>query len=726
MKKILYLAMLAAISSTAIVACSDRIDNEITGEIIGTVADMTTGEPVPTVNIVLSPGGESTLTGSDGNYMFTNLDAGTYTLSLTKEGYTPIEKTLEVKAGLQTNGYMLIRRIPSIVTVDSDSLVFGAGTDVNSMSFNIVNSGYEDLEWQIEYDCVWIQEVKGTKGVLPYGKTQTIVVFIDRKQLSPGYNKTVLVVKSSNGSSNLRVTAIGQERSDVIVNMLEVIKPGMNSAVFSGLLLNEGIPRYNELGFLYAEESGVTLEKATDVVTVGTTYNAGNNFDKKVNTLSSGNTYYVRAYAKNVNGVYYSSNEISFQTIQDYSEIKTDEVSDVDVLSGQATFNAVVSKVGVPIYSEKGFCYRKGTEVPSLDDEVIKVPGTSDGSFSAKVSGLELQATYSVCSYIIQNGNVFYGEARIFNTVSGAPLLTTSAVTDIGASSATFNAFVTEAGVPEYTERGFCYSDSGQPTITDNRKTVAGTGEGNYSLVVSGLKFDTYYYVRSYVIQNGKPYYGNTVTFRTVFVPTVVTTSAVTDIGASTATFNGSIENVGDPKCSQYGFCYSSASSNPTINDMTETRYGGYRGRISMDIEGLAEGKTYHVRAFAIQNGKPVYGETVSFKTLELPIVETLDATDVQPTEIWEGMAYGYSAKLNGNVIFPGTPAYISRGFAYGTTMNPVVGVDSSVTVGGQGTAGYFSATVSGLTGYKYYYVRAWVRTESGYIYGQSVKFSTF
>lgn len=727
MKKVL-LAVLSAIvvSVIAICACKDELGDEMTGDIVGTVADMTTGEPVPTVNIIIQPGGESTLTGSDGNYMFTNLMAGTYTLSLAKEGYTPMEKTLEVKAGGHTNGYVLISRIPGMVTVDRDSLAFGDGSEVNSMSFNIVNSGYENLEWKIEYDCEWIREIRDEKGVLPYGKTQTIVVFIDRSMLLPGYNETVVVVRSSNGSSDLKITAIGQDRSDVVVNMTKVYDAKINTAVVSGLMVNEGIPRYTELGFVYAGESGPTLESSIDAVTVGTTYGTGSNFEKEISSLSSGNTYYVRAYAKNVNGVYYSSNEISFRTIQEYSEIKTDEVSDVDVLSGQVTFNAVVSNVGIPVYSEKGFCYSKGTEEPCLDDMVIKVPGTSDGSFSTKVSGLELQETYSVRSYIIQNENVFYGESRIFNTVSGAPSLTTSAVTEIGASSATFNAYVSEAGVPEYEERGFCYSDSGQPTMADNKKTVSGSGEGNYSLVVSGLEYDTYYYVKSYVVQNGKPYYGNTVTFSTVFVPTVVMTYAVTDIEANAATFNGNIESVGDPKCSQYGFCYSSDSSNPTINDLTEIKNGGYRGRISMDIEGLSEGTTYYVRAFAIQDGKPVYGETVSFRTVELPVVETLDVTDVQPTDIGGGMHFGYSAKFNGKVIFPGSPAYTSRGFAYGTTMDPVVGVNSSVTVGGQGTAGQFSTTVSGLNGYQNYYVRAWVRTESGYVYGQSVRMSTF
>ena len=577
MKKVFWL-LVSVIPLAVLVcySCKDELEKELTGSIIGTVADATTGEPVPTVNVSLEPGGKSAITGSDGNYMFSELEVGTYTLTLRKEGYTPASKTLEVTAGGQTNGYVLISRIPAVVTVDRDSLAFGDGSEVNTLSFNIVNSSYEDLEWKIEYDCDWISEIKDREGVLSYGKTQTIVVFIDRSLLSPGYNETVVVVRSSNGSSDLKVSAIGEDRDDVVLNMTGVAEVMMNSAVLTGLLISEGVPRYQELGFIYAGESMPTLDNAIETVTVGTTYKAGDNFEKEISSFASGSTYYVRAYARNTNGVFYSANELAFRTVQEYSEVRTDDVSDVDVLSGQASFNATVTNPGIPAYTEKGFCYRTGTAEPTVDDEIVKVPGTGSGSFSTKVSGLELQETYTVRSYVIQNGNVFYGESRIFNTVSGAPSVTTSAVTDIGASKATFNAYISDQGIPAYSERGFCYSTNGQPTISDNKRVVYGNGEGDYSLEVSDLEFDTYYYVRAYVVQNGSTYYGNTVTFSTTYTRTEVVTYAVTDIGTDAATFNGEIEEAGDPKCTQYGFCYSPSTYNPTINDSKESKYGGY------------------------------------------------------------------------------------------------------------------------------------------------------
>ena len=171
-KVFIILSTMLLIAGLTAYSCKDELNEELTGSIVGTIADKTTGEPVPTVNVTLEPGGKSAITGSDGNYLFPELEIESYTVSVSKQGYTSDSKVLDVEPGKATNGDFLIERIPAVVTVDRDTLDFGEGTDVNSLSFNVVNSGYEDLEWKIEYDCNWIREVRDTSGTLAYGKTQ--------------------------------------------------------------------------------------------------------------------------------------------------------------------------------------------------------------------------------------------------------------------------------------------------------------------------------------------------------------------------------------------------------------------------------------------------------------------------------------------------------------------------------------------------------------------------
>ena len=90
------------------------------------------------------------------------------------------------------------------------------------------------------------------------------------------------------------------------------------------------------------------------------------------------------------------------------------------------------------------------------------------------------------------------------------------------------------------------------------------------------------------------------------------------------------------------------------------------------------------------------------------------------------GLYFQYSATFNGRVVSAGSPAYTSRGFAYGTTRYPTATSGNSVTVSGRGATGQFSTTVNNLNANQIYYVRAWVRTESGYIYGEDVEIRTF
>ena len=74
---------------------------EETGSIYGTVTDFDTGEPVKNANVKLQPSGETTMTGSDGTYMFQDLKKGDYSLSLSKAEYEDLndDYVIQLAAG---------------------------------------------------------------------------------------------------------------------------------------------------------------------------------------------------------------------------------------------------------------------------------------------------------------------------------------------------------------------------------------------------------------------------------------------------------------------------------------------------------------------------------------------------------------------------------------------------------------------------------------------------
>lgn len=80
------------------------------GSIYGVVSDMTTAEPVGNVTVVLSPGGTSLMTGSDGRFEYQSLEPQQYTITVQKNGYSTNRKSITVLAGEKTEANISIRK----------------------------------------------------------------------------------------------------------------------------------------------------------------------------------------------------------------------------------------------------------------------------------------------------------------------------------------------------------------------------------------------------------------------------------------------------------------------------------------------------------------------------------------------------------------------------------------------------------------------------------------
>ncbi|MDE6792217.1 MAG: DUF2012 domain-containing protein [Muribaculaceae bacterium] len=507
--KNLFISIALILGLWANTSCSSDLSEETNvGSIAGSVSDATTGEPVATVNVKIKPGGQSTVTGTDGSFSFQDLETGEYTLEISKEGYKNNSSKVNVRPGTATPAHLLIERIPGIVTVDRDTLDFGDNQSLNTLSFNIVNSSYEDLAWEIEHRCEWISEVKPDKGVLAYGKTEGIVVVIDREKLkdgenkavivvrssngssemnivaeripgivtvdrdtldfgdnqslntlsfnivnsnyedlaweiehrcewisevkpdkgvltygktegimvvinreklNPGENKAVIVVRSSNGSSEMNVVAIGQETSFPSLNTLPTTNITFSTATFNGEIVENGIPPYTERGFVYSLSSIPTLENTIDKLTCPLSSSKEFSFDVK--ELDHSTTYYVRAYAKNTKGVAYSSNEIKFTTPIPLPKVATLDVVNVDFSAGTATFRGEILFAGHPEYTERGFVYGTLPE-PTVNDNKVIANGVGEtGKFSKYVTGLP-KTTYYIRAYAISSAGTVYGEEK--------------------------------------------------------------------------------------------------------------------------------------------------------------------------------------------------------------------------------------------------------------------------------------------------------------------------
>jgi len=94
--------------------------------------------------------------------------------------------------------------------------------------------------------------------------------------------------------------------------------------------------------------------------------------------------------------------------------------------------------------------------------------------------------------------------------------------------------------------------------------------------------------------------------------PTVIT-QPVSNIGATSATFGGSVTSDGNSTVTVRGVCWST-SPNPTIDDSLMTIGSGI-GSFSSNVTGLFGGTTYYMRAYATNDIGTAYGLEESFTT---------------------------------------------------------------------------------------------------------------
>lgn len=716
MKKLLTFAIV--LTGLIIGSCtrSEEGDEDKLGSIYGVVTEFSTAEPMRAMGVELYKSDKlllKTVTFDDGHFEFVNLTQGDYQVKVVADEYEQTEKgQVTVEAGRQARIDLQVRKLTfkkHIVVRTIDPVISGDKVTLAGEYTHEDGDDYIPSEVGFVYDAQGNPKNGGTVIKCKVdNNTKSFSTTVD------DFGKGTYYVQAY--AKNRLGTEYGEVRSfnlsgTTVVTTLEPTNVSSSGATLNGRIESVGTPAFSEKGFCYNKIGEPTVSD-TKVVVAGI---KSGDYTYTCVGLSPNTTYYVRAYAIQNGQVHYGTS-FSFSTDMTATVVSTSGATNVTATS--ATLNGSIIKEGSPTYSEKGFCYAT-TPNPTVSNIKQIVSGTGEGDFTTTINSLSYNTTYYYKAYAIQNGKVIYGSEVSFNTGYTEAVVYTSGATNVMPSSATLNGNVVNAGSPAYSERGFCYSTSPNPTINSMKKVVSGTGEGNYTANISGLSYNTTYYYKAYVIQNGSPVYGSEVSFSSGYTKAVVeTNSSVTDIKYESAKLGFTIKNVGDPKCTEAGICYGT-SSNPTIyGDKVVGSISTYLQK--KDVTGLQENTTYYYRAYVIQDGEAVYGNTFSFKTAMRPSVSTLSVSNLQNQY---GLMNMWQVQLNGKVNSVGNPAINGRGFKYSTNGDPE---SSGTSVSASGSsAGNYSASLSQLKSNTTYYVRAYVKNSLGYEYGELVTFTT-
>jgi len=112
-----------------------------------------------------------------------------------------------------------------------------------------------------------------------------------------------------------------------------------------------------------------------------------------------------------------------------------------------------------------------------------------------------------------------------------------------------------------------------------------------------------------------------------------VTTSAATSLAATSATLNGNLAALGTATTVNVSFEWGTTTSYGSVTTAeAKTAIGAY----SASLTGLAAKTMYHFRAKAVGDGSAVYGDDMTFTTIDAtaPVISVVNSSDITKTGV--------------------------------------------------------------------------------------------
>jgi len=188
--------------------------------------------------------------------------------------------------------------------------------------------------------------------------------------------------------------------------------------------------------------------------------------------------------------------------------------------------------------------------------------------------------------------------------------------------------------------------------------------------------------------------------------------SSFSDITETSFSIKGTILSTGGHEISSYGHCWSEHDT-PTIENDNKNNFGNSKEirEFTSNIGELDAGKTYYVRAYAVNDKGTAYSEqrTITMPYLKEPTVKTESATNISKD----------FATLNGTITDNGGDKITECGFYYGTSENTTnkKKLENSMDE--------LKLNLTELAEGTTYYYKAYATNSKGTSYGEVLDFTT-
>ena len=247
-------------------------------------------------------------------------------------------------------------------------------------------------------------------------------------------------------------------------------------------------------------------------------------------------------------------------------------------------------------------------------------------AYTAEIMGLSPETEYWYKAFVEIDGKPYSGDILKFTTAAKPDEPAPDQAVTVGSeqvsavSAVLMGRAILATSAASDLMVGFQYSKSAEVS-SENSMTIEASdldAEYRFSAQITGLVPSTTYYFRSFIRQNGVDTYGETKSFTTKDVASVLETKDATDIEATSASLNAKLV-LTDVKYDNisYGFYLGTSETNQSTN----LNGGEISGNVFLaSATGLDPKKQYWYKAYVTLDGQTLYGAVKSFTTKEIPI----------------------------------------------------------------------------------------------------------
>ncbi len=337
-------------------------------------------------------------------------------------------------------------------------------------------------------------------------------------------------------------------------------------------------------------------------------------------------------------------------------------------------------------------------------------------------------------------GAYIRSEALVATTsVATLPTVSTKTVSAKTSNSITIGGTIQNNGNATITTYGVVYGtvESPAPDITDltSSKTTNTGSTADFNEVLIGLVPNRIYYIRAYATNSaGFTGYGLLQTVITnnapiVYVPPILTTSAVITKTSSSIQIGAEITSKGNGTIQKYGFVYAT-TTDPTLANANKKELSGDKfGVYTSTILNLLANTTYYIKAYAQNEEQTGYGNEVVVTTNAAEIISTVPSLVTTP---YQTRTIG-TITIGGNIITDGNDTITQYGVIYSTvqadvTVGSIPANVLNITLISNGTTsviGPYTTTLPSLQANTTYFIRAFAKNSIGTGYGSVVAVTT-